>query len=418
MYNNVHHLVFLLLICITFWLPNSDEVFKDQLDKNCHHNQSICKLEIGPELENPPKIYSRFHNRNKFGYTGLTNSRNDNGCFTADITVTYDSDFPTQAKNAFQFAVEILERCIVSDIEIKVDAKYDPASSTNLASASSILFRSNFNNAPIPNTFYSACLANSLADKDLDPSENDFEIKINSNRSDWYFGVDGNCPSNNYDLVTVALHELCHGIGFEGGGISDGTAGGSSWGASGNPLIFDRLVELSNGDQIVSLPNGSQQLLNALVSNNLFLNGQNIRSANNGQKAKIYAPSIFDIGSSYSHFDESTYIGELMTPMLSKGEVIHDPSALTIATLQDTSWEIELTCYSGFVYVDKYFSGDENGTINLPFNTIQEAVNNAVPGNTILFMSVGDHNSSTPIIITKRLRLELMSGNNGPVLIK
>lgn len=32
---------------------------------------------------------------------------------------------------------------------------------------------------------------------------------------DYYFGLDGDCPSDEYDLVTAMLHELVHGLGMQ-----------------------------------------------------------------------------------------------------------------------------------------------------------------------------------------------------------
>ena len=31
---------------------------------------------------------------------------------------------------------------------------------------------------------------------------------------DWYYGTDGNCPFWKQDLVSCALHEIGHGLGF------------------------------------------------------------------------------------------------------------------------------------------------------------------------------------------------------------
>ena len=47
------------------------------------------------------------------------------------------------------------------------------------------------------------------------PKDADIICSINSS-ADWYFGTNGNTPNSKYDLVTVALHEITHGLGFAG----------------------------------------------------------------------------------------------------------------------------------------------------------------------------------------------------------
>ena len=59
-------------------------------------------------------------------------------------------------------------------------------------------------------------------------------------------------------------------------------------------------------------------------------------------RSKMYAPATYEPGSSYSHFDESTYPAgdpaSLMTPSIGYGEAIHDPGALGLGLLNDIGW--------------------------------------------------------------------------------
>jgi len=54
-------------------------------------------------------------------------------------------------------------------------------------------------------------------------------------------GTDGKTPQSMYDLVTVALHEICHGLGFFDSMNTDATLGW--YGVSSIPVIYDTFVE-------------------------------------------------------------------------------------------------------------------------------------------------------------------------------
>ena len=57
----------------------------------------------------------------------------------------------------------------------------------------------------------------------LSVSSFDMNITYNNGFS-WYYGTDANPPAGQYDLVTVAAHEIGHGLNFSG---SAGYSGGN-----------------------------------------------------------------------------------------------------------------------------------------------------------------------------------------------
>ncbi len=68
------------------------------------------------------------------------------------------------------------------------------------------------------------------------------------------------------------------------------------------------------------------------------------------------------------------------------------------------------------IYVDKNFTGTENGSLTNPFNTTAEAVTAATDGTTIVFLSNMDHEEIGPILsTTKRI---IFKPSTGPVVIK
>lgn len=55
------------------------------------------------------------------------------------------------------------------------------------------------------------------------------------------------------------------------------------------------------------MPNNSTTLAKALTSNNVYFDSAKVRAANGAKSAKLYAPSIWRQGSSYSHLDEAIF---------------------------------------------------------------------------------------------------------------
>jgi hypothetical protein len=89
--------------------------------------------------------------------------------------------------------------------------------------------------------------------------------------------------------------------------------------------------------------NPSTALGSALTSNDIWFHGSNAVVANGGQRVKMYAPSTWSSGSSYSHLDYDTFnntSNQLMVYAISAGESIHDPGPITKGILKDLGWNI------------------------------------------------------------------------------
>ena len=67
-------------------------------------------------------------------------------------------------------------------------------------------------------------LANQLAGQDLNPAAPDMVVKF-AEDTEWYLGLDGRVPEGVYDMVTVALHEMGHGLGYLGSANHNGNSG-------------------------------------------------------------------------------------------------------------------------------------------------------------------------------------------------
>ena len=106
-------------------------------------------------------------------------------------------------------------------------------------------------------------------------------------------------------------------------------------------------MENGSATDITNFPNNSTSLGSQLTSNNLYWDGAFGVAANAGSRPRLYAPSTWNSGSSYSHLNESTYgngtVNSLMTPFLSQAEVIHNPGPIVLGMFEDMGWSLDVT---------------------------------------------------------------------------
>lgn len=261
----------------------------------------------------------------------------------ATFNVTYNG-FTPAAQAAFDYAIEIWENAITSSVTIEVNATFTELGEGVLGSAgASNLFR-NFANAP-DDRFYPVALANAFAGVDLDPGASDIGASFNSDFS-WYFGTDGNPPSNQFDFVSVVLHEIGHGLGFFSSRTYDDDTGFGSLGLGSNsiPVAYDDYLLLGPaGTPLVDLSNGIA-MGDAFTSNNLYSSSGAATTANGGAQPRYFAPADYAPGSSVSHWDEGDFppgnIQSLMTPQIGPGEAVHNPGPITLGLFSDMGWEL------------------------------------------------------------------------------
>jgi len=258
----------------------------------------------------------------------------------ATIKVYYQG-FTTAPKAAFQYAVSILSALLPDNVQFTIRATWGPLVDANVLGSTAVngYFGGKFLNALNPSVYYPVALAEKIAGKTLNTDiEGDLLMSINS-KIQWYTGTDGNVPVDNYDLVTVVLHEMLHGLGFVDSFSSSGTIG--SYGLNSIPLIYDTFVEDLNGNILINqYTNNSSELNTAITNNQVYFDGPVLDSATSGVRARLYAPSVYSAGSSISHLNETTYSGKkgLMTPILNKQEAIHAPGDITMAIMGDLGW--------------------------------------------------------------------------------
>lgn len=264
---------------------------------------------------------------------------------TTTITVDYDGSTPSEAETAFNYAKEIWSHLITAS-NIKIKVQFAPyLYNTTLGETEIVTYR-NFQNAPNNGFQYPIALA-----KQLDPSISytDYDMVITFNTiTPWNFIINGIPLGGKYDFVTIALHEIAHGLGVHGSmseanGI--GTFGFSGYpnNSNGNyPPAYDKFG-ISGSSRLIQVSN-SATLAQLLTGNNVFFDGSNVKKANNNANAKLYAPSPWKAGSSFAHLDETAFKegdqNSLMTPQTDWAEVIHTPGAIGLAMLKDLGWNV------------------------------------------------------------------------------
>jgi len=261
---------------------------------------------------------------------------------TATINVTY-TGFTPEAQAAFQYAVDIWATYISTPVPINIQANWTTQSRGILGSAGPAEVRYGSDGTQKAQGIYPISLAEKIARRELNtPGQPDIVAQFNRNNN-WYYGTDGITPAGQYDLVSVVLHEIGHGLGFIGYFDTDGTLGEY---AAGLPSVYDHFIENAQGQNLVAsattFPDGSNQLYQQLTGGNLFLNGP-ILQKQTGQKIKLYAPPTFNRGSSVYHVDEATYpagnINSLMSPQFGSAEAIHTPGPLVLSFFADMEWK-------------------------------------------------------------------------------
>jgi hypothetical protein len=281
----------------------------------------------------------------------------------AQFEVTYEG-FSAEAQAAFQAAVDVWAQHVSSPVPIRIRARWTELSPNLLGSAGPFLIRGfsvPFGTPVIPNTWYPYPLADALAGQDLRPppagnpaGNPDIEASFNCAFSRWYFGTDGQVPPNQIELFTVVLHELGHGLGFIGSLDVEngrGVVGAESSGGQedGIPFIYDRFAEDRQGESLLDAASYSppSEALAEVLTDAVFFSSSTVEDTY-GEPAPLYAPAVWNPGSSYSHLDEATFPATsadgLMTPNIASGEHQDDPGPLLCAALQDLGWTLAPAC--------------------------------------------------------------------------
>ncbi len=266
-----------------------------------------------------------------------------------------------------------------SPVPIRVNATWQALSNPNaLGSAAPSYLRESASVPANPDAkiVYPAALFEKLSGQTSNPIFNgsaDITANFNSEFNAWYFGTDGNTPSNQVDFVTVVLHELGHGLGMYSlrGEFTDNTGMSLGFirreenltsvlfdGSSEYATVYDTFVQANraednvitpildeaDGSETLGFPDPSARMLTAFQSPSLSVNSPLAVQENGGVVAPVlFAPAPYQPGSSYAHWNDSTFDNTpnaLMTHQVNNGEAIHDPGTITLGFFEDMGWSL------------------------------------------------------------------------------
>jgi hypothetical protein len=188
---------------------------------------------------------------------------------------------------AFQYAASLWGATLTSNVPIRVGASFVPLTCTAtgavLGSAGAYEIFSDFPNAPKANTWYPGALAAKLANADQsDPANPHIVARFNSRLglfpdclpgAPFYLGLDNNFGTG-IDLVTVLLHELGHGLGFQT--FTDDETGAE---IQGIPSIWDYFLLDNRNNKLWVNMTDAERVASAISGDGLSWNGPNVTAA-------------------------------------------------------------------------------------------------------------------------------------------
>jgi hypothetical protein len=244
---------------------------------------------------------------------------------------------------AFEYALNIWAGLLSGPVTVEVTAEFNnlggSPSSAVLGSAGPVSYSRDFSGAPIAGTWYSRALSDQLHGSDLAPGSFDIRARFNSDldgdvvlgTKHFYYGTDQS-PGTDSDFVSVALHELCHGLNFTT--LVDATG---TW-ALGYPDVYGRLLKQTGTVNLMltDMADDAARAAALIDSGSLVFTGASTVAAY-GSQPLMYAPNPYQGGSSVSHWDTSHFPNELMEPSYTGAN--HDP-ALALQLFEDLGWTL------------------------------------------------------------------------------
>lgn len=238
-----------------------------------------------------------------------------------------------QRLNVFSEAAGILNATFSISQTIAVNAQFNSlscnASSGVLGSAGPTYSYSAVEDGV--GTVYPIGLANEHFATDLIPAAEEIQATFNADlgttgcleNTPWYYGYDAP-PGTESSLLSVVLHELMHGMGFLSMLGEDGSAPGvhpddgiTEIYDPYSKLLYDasqaqRLTGLSQTERAAALLNDGNLLWDGAQTNT---NLSGLSAGVNGSRVQMYAPTVYESGSSVSHFDSAATPNEIMEPV-------------------------------------------------------------------------------------------------------
>ncbi len=266
---------------------------------------------------------------------------------------------PAGFAQALTIAGQKWSNYIQINIPIKVNVN---VINTSLAPFSAITFangRKNFPNAPYPNLLYTTSLANQLAGSVTNPGEFDMDIYFNLN-TNFYFGT-GKPPANQEDLISTAMHEIGHGLGFYSDGYVDANGKGSfgnipssaifpattsfPWrGQDSVPSIFDKYMVKADGNHMTTCaPQNSTALGDSIKNGAIYFSGPIYANPSHSNTPIRLAggAGTYTLGEDLLHIHQS-YANTIMSYYWGAGDTVRIPAPWELGILREIGWNLNL----------------------------------------------------------------------------
>jgi len=287
-----------------------------------------------------------------------------------------------QRRNAMLRAAELLAQELQSPVPINIDACWDnlgTGNSVTLAQAGPRTLVTDLPSMPRKYTWYAdgptARLSGTAFCKALDDDCSRAQIRATFNNQvdtasalgavGFHYGFQASTTSSP-DFITVALHEITHGLGFislveidpdsgsDAGtkflGTDDIFSAQLSWLQAGQLRPFN---QLSDAERMQAAAAGSGlKWIDASATNSISNPRRALPAPDN--YVQLYAPNPISAGSSVSHIDQDGFSGELMRPF-----IVGAPRTLSLArpmldavgwSNAETSAGIDPVPFGGFFY--------------------------------------------------------------------
>lgn len=249
---------------------------------------------------------------------------------------------PDSVKTVVEKAIAVWDKILISRIPIHMDVIWEPLETFTLASAGADRVYKNFRNAPFREIWYPSALAEAIQGENITGSGPDIVLRINS-EAKWNTAKP---PSfSTFDMRTVVLHEIAHGLGFMSS-FSDDNATYVRWGINNIPMIFDKFMRDEAGNEITNprfYTNDSKKLLEAVSEKEVNFRLDSGYYAATG--LRLHTENPFSSGASLSHFSPGQGLLEddrLMLPSIRAGFSSSMPGPGTLAVLYQLGWSLNM----------------------------------------------------------------------------
>ncbi len=270
-----------------------------------------------------------------------------------DVFASYapEATPPADVRSAIDRAIATVNATLVTDVALDVRFYWEPQNNNRLwGFAGPVSAAANHSSDPTVQTLrsvglpevlptssvYPIGLINQYLGADANGDGPEIFVTLNSDLYGWRWHTDPTAPpSDRVDIETVVLHELLHGLGFYGGADNATYAADGFW-------VYDEHVH------------HDQTPLAQLVDPSRYLTGGSLFfQLRGGERFEMFAPPLWQQGSSYSHLDQDSFPfgteGSLMTPAGDAGQMNRAIDGPLRSILADMGWRLESSTLAGSV---------------------------------------------------------------------